>query len=337
MADAKISQLPAATLPLSGAEYIPAAQAGRTVGVTAAALATYISAFKQQVTVQYGGMLNPIMFGPLSSNTSYGVISFNNSLGSPLGLVGGGTGDASLYLYTPSSVGNIVFRPNSGLQGTYTFAPTSALFSGVSVYVTNGNVGIGTGAPDSPLTVNASGGAWAGTLTPGTNIHLIGPAAAAGIRITMDAFTSAANYAGRRAEGNAAAPTATGPGAVMSLFSAFGYLTADWAPAASGQIRFTSNEAGVFTNTAQGTYLSFHTTPVGSAGMAEHMRVWGSGGVFIGSTGITDPGANNLLVQGTVISSNITSLMNKVDELQARLSETVARLNALERATDGLV
>jgi hypothetical protein len=57
------------------------------------------------------------------------------------------------------------------------------------------------------------------------------------------------------------------------------------------------------------------------------LQAWEDGGVTIGSNAsATDPGANNLVVQGTVTASNVAALESRVATLEGRIAALEARL-----------
>jgi hypothetical protein len=103
--------------------------------------------------------------------------------------------------------------------------------------------------------------------------------------LLVDSYAINGGVALRRANGTAAAPTVVGQDQSLGTVGWIGYGTSAY----SG-IRAQINAAATqpWTNTAQGTYLAFSTTPAGAVAMAEVVRIDNAGNVGIGTT---TPGA----------------------------------------------
>jgi hypothetical protein len=109
----------------------------------------------------------------------------------------------------------------------------------------------------------------------------VGNADGTGARILADVYgVTNANFVVRRANGTAAAPSALLNGDVIGAVFASGYGASAYFDCKAG-INFYANEN--WTNTAQGTFLTFRTTPNGTAATAEAMRIDNSGNVGIGT------------------------------------------------------
>ena len=167
---------------------------------------------------------------------------------------------------------------------------------------TGGNVGIGTTVPVSKLTVSSNISTPQAPNTAGVMVHA---AAADGVtsRLLLDTYQAAAGNATtsvlnlRLARGTAAAPSAVQTNDMLGLFAGYGYAATGYSGAkASIQFKVAEN----WTDSAQGTYMSFYTTTAGTTSAGERVRIDPSGNVGIG----TDiPGAK-LEVVGAILASS---------------------------------
>jgi hypothetical protein len=130
---------------------------------------------------------------------------------------------------------------------------------------TNGNVGIGTTSPVGPLEVIGSG------------INAIVSTTFGG------GLGNTPGLIGRSARGTASSPSASLAGDYLSAFRGRGFGATAFM-LATGAISIRAAED--FSNTAQGTFMTFETTPIGftSAAAAERMRIDHNGNVGIGTT-----------------------------------------------------
>lgn len=110
-------------------------------------------------------------------------------------------------------------------------------------------------------------------------------AAADGVatRILLDAYGTNGSYDFRRANGTAAVPSALALGNTMMQIQGLGYGSTGYVTA-SARVRIRGISAEAWTDAAQGTHLTFHTTPVGSATLTEQMRITSEGLIGLGTT-----------------------------------------------------
>ena len=126
---------------------------------------------------------------------------------------------------------------------------------------TTGNVGIGTASPIAPMHL-------AGTSSP---------------MMVFDYYASNASsslFLGRKARGTIASPTAILSGDSITAVAGRGYGATAFATSSNGLIGMFAAEN--FTDTAQGSYITFETTPTGSTTRTERMRIDSAGQVGIG-------------------------------------------------------
>jgi hypothetical protein len=130
----------------------------------------------------------------------------------------------------------------------------------------DGNVGIGTTTPDGILSI--SGGTAQNQL------------------LTLNAFAGGTGpiITGRMALGTPTAPTAVTADYSLISIQGAGYDGADFT---NRRAAIHLNSAEDWTSVAQGTYMYFRVTPIGSTTIAEVMRITASGNVGIGTTAPT--------------------------------------------------
>lgn len=156
--------------------------------------------------------------------------------------------------------------------------------SGTAINKSNaGNVGIGgNSTPTSLLTVSGNA-----TALPAGQAGTLVQAAAAngtGARVGLDAFGTNLSPVidFRVARGTAASPTATQANDPLGAIAFWGYGASAYSSAPLSL--FYSAAAENWTNSAQGTYFVFQTTPIGSATKAERLRITDKGDVGIGTS-----------------------------------------------------
>ena len=148
--------------------------------------------------------------------------------------------------------------------------------------IVDGKLGVGTGttSPDSNVVVNANTAAPQTALT-GTTLHLSAEDLT-GQRLLIDSYGSWNTITFRRADNTAANPQNVASGVSLGAIAAFGYGSTGYSSSARANISF--NTAEQWNNNAQGTYLSFETTPIGSTTKSARMRIADNGNVGIGTT-----------------------------------------------------
>jgi hypothetical protein len=145
---------------------------------------------------------------------------------------------------------------------------------------TNSRLGVGTSTPPARLTVSLN----AAALQPPTSdtVALVSNADGTATRLMLDCYGASAVLTFRTAGGTAAAPTAVASGQALGFVTGQGRGATMYGAGARVGMNFYSAEA--WTDSAQGAYMSFYTTPAGSTTIAERMRIDPSGNVGIGTT-----------------------------------------------------
>jgi len=107
--------------------------------------------------------------------------------------------------------------------------------------------------------------------------------------LTIDSYATnpelGSSIVGRRAQGTATSPTATQANDAVFVIGARGYQTTTNAFSTSAGAAISMRAAENFTSTAQGMFLSFQTTPIGSTTTVERLRVTDSGDTSISTAG----------------------------------------------------
>ena len=164
-------------------------------------------------------------------------------------------------------------------------AGTSAFGSSANLFWdnTNSRLGIGTSAPTTKLTISANTTLPSAGAITGTGLWQV-PTDATVNAILLDSFGSggSSTIAGRRSAGTAASPTAIGANGTIVSISAYGYGATGYSSTSKAAINLMSNEA--WSDTAQGTRITFSTTGNGTTTTSEKMRIDDAGNVGIGTT-----------------------------------------------------
>jgi hypothetical protein len=207
---------------------------------------------------------------------------------------GGFTGYAVQNLgSTASSYSGTLFYDQNGALGQFqgfnnvtheyrinNIASTSGVFNGSINFMTGstsrffvatgGNIGIGTTSPVASLDVTNA-------LSTNPSTFIIGTS------YTNSAAGS--TFVGRKARGTAVAPSAVLNNDLLSFFGAAGY----------GATAFSGTRGGIlvraaenWTDTAQGTFMNFNTTSVGTITPVTKMSIDSSGNVGIGTFPFND-------------------------------------------------
>jgi hypothetical protein len=157
-------------------------------------------------------------------------------------------------------------------------------------------IGIGTTSPGSVLTVSANATALPAPLA--NNTFQMAAANGSGSELTIDSFGAIGNtISGRLAGGTNAAKTALPSGQIILNIRGLGYGATGYSSSARGRIALITSQA--WTDTAQGTLLTFAVTPNGTVTPTEAVRIDQSGNVGIG----TASPPTLLSVAGTVAGS----------------------------------
>ncbi len=223
---------------------------------------------------------------------------------------------ATSDLGTPTSGFAWVGINNSNFYNPQTFNVGGAgdvqfLGSGNDMFIANNNVtksmffltGGTSTTTNTRMTILAGGNIGIGTTTPDFSFNMVG-SSAGGTIIAVDSFNNIANDDSRiilrRARGTVAAPSAVQLNDDLGAVGARGYGATAFSTASRADINF--NAAENWTDTAQGTYIGFSTTAMGTAQTREVMRIMNGGLVGIG----TLSPASLLMVSATSSLSSIS-------------------------------
>ncbi|MEO8637952.1 MAG: tail fiber domain-containing protein [Candidatus Taylorbacteria bacterium] len=194
-----------------------------------------------------------------------GVYMQNTGAGGGFGHVGVGGTSGSLIMSFPStktlqfqSTDGSIFNPRMVIDGV------------------TGSVGIGTSAPQQQLTLSGT-----------SNVSML-------TEIFIN-DTISGGILGLKARGTSGTPAV--PQADDNLFSigAGGYNTVTMYN--YNKAFFGMKASQTWTSTANGTYMTFETTPAGSTTRGERMRITDAGNIGIGTT---NPSTNKLVVVGDI-------------------------------------
>lgn len=170
------------------------------------------------------------------------------------------------------------------IQGDTPELSDNNVFTGVQTFQGNAifqaNVGIGTTIPTSKLTINNNTAALP-SVPVGTVLH-IAQTENAICRAVIDSFSGASNLTFRAANGTAATPSALAANSPMGTLAWLGFGATGYTDTNRAAINGWAAQA--WTDAAQGTYLTFHNTPIGSTITAEIMRIDSTGNIGIGTT-----------------------------------------------------
>jgi hypothetical protein len=219
-------------------------------------------------------------------------------------------GTSSLGLLSATAIGSALAGqiPYYAANGT-TLTATSSIFIATST----GYVGIGNVVPQSTLDVTGEllvSNATSAVPILNQGIDLVENGTAGAITETdfgVNGTTNSPAFTGIAARGTLSLPAAVQADDVLSSINARGYTGTNFST--SSVAAFRINAADTWTNTDNGTYLSFLATANGTTTKSEVMRILGNGNVGIGTT---TPGsaltvAGNGYFSGSITATNATT------------------------------
>lgn len=137
------------------------------------------------------------------------------------------------------------------------------------------------------------------TTLPLAEVHVVKSGAAS--NVFVDAYGNYAGVVTRRADGTSGAPTAVQANELCGIFGMRAYGATGFSASIRASMSFLAAEN--WTDAAQGSYVTFATTPIGSVTRTEVMRITDVGNVGIGTA---SPGSK-LAVVGGAISQYLAS------------------------------
>jgi hypothetical protein len=226
--------------------------------------------------------------GPTGAAGAAGAVGAAGVTGAqgPTGLTGAtGAAGAAGPTGTQGATGAQGIAGVTGATGVTGASPW--LLSGSNTYYTAGNVGIGTTAPDSLLTVSGNVSTMPASTVSGTVMHL-GSADNSHTSVLIDVFGALKlpNISFRSAEGTAASPSAIKTGDALGALLFTGYGASSYLTSSSAKIAVTAAEN--WSDTTGASALTFSTRPSGSTGSAvERMVIDQNGNLGIGTSAPT--------------------------------------------------
>lgn len=240
----------------------------------------------------------------IASQTGTGtkfVVDTSPTLVTPVLGVATATSITAANHYGGSAAGSVL-----NLQSTSSGSPSGdsvTITAGGAVRATvlsGGNIGFGTETnPQYPFVVSQNTTTGLNTSGAVNGVTLFGAnSTAPGFNVVTYGANGTNSFF--RADSTAASPSNLGSGEIIGAF-----LFGGWGNGAAqgGRARILATTTEAWTSTTFGISLEFDTTAAGGS-RAQAMLI--KGGVIIGA-GTTDPGANNLIVGGTVTISGIAS------------------------------
>jgi len=203
---------------------------------------------------------------------------------------------------------------------------------------TSNYLGIGA-TPDAELTIAKQTTIY--TAVTGSAIHAIGLDANP-LRLTLDTHNNSSSSGtaifGRRSRGTAASPSAVQADDTILSLNGQGYGTSQYPVSSTALISLKANQT--FTNTANGTYISFTTTPDGSVTGAEVARFtatqlrMGVVGTMLGSIAFSGSTSGTITLQGAAAGgSSVLTLPVATDTLVGKATTDTLTNKELEAAT----
>lgn len=132
------------------------------------------------------------------------------------------------------------------------------------------------------MRIDSAGNVGVGTTVPLARVHISGTDAGFQLIDWYSASSGGAGYIGRAARGSQASPTQALSGDNLTYLAGRGYTSSSAFSGNQGLIIIRAAEN--FTASAQGTYITFQTTPTGSTTVADRMLITAAGNVGVGTT-----------------------------------------------------
>src|SRR5208283_5406101 len=121
-----------------------------------------------------------------------------------------------------------------------------------------------------------------GTTAPAATLHVVSTSTAAGFVDVYNNTLNAVTFATRAARGTPTSPAVVQAGDIIGGFTGRGWTGSGGFSGGRGALIIHANET--WSGTAQGTYMQFNTTALGTAYQAERMRLDNAGNLGIGTS-----------------------------------------------------
>lgn len=285
-------------------------QAIQKLNGNTAALVTGVSSFNTRtgaITLTSSDVTTALTYTPvpntttvagfaLSSNVTLAALTATNTTLTFSGSYDGSTSRTiGLNLSTANSwTGQQTFGTSAPIFSTMTAG--SVLFAGTSGLLSQDNANFFYDSTNHRLGL--------GTIVPGAIVEFASNTDGSIWSTTYSATaTAGGGQVGRKARGTLASPTQVLADDVLTALFGAGYTNSSAFSGNTGAIRIQASQN--YTSAAQGSYITFATTPNGSTTRAEVVRIDNAGAVSIGNTAGTD----KLTVTGNL---NLNTSGNKI-------------------------
>lgn len=192
----------------------------------------------------------------------------------------------------PACSGALTFTAGTGFgcgPGAVNLIPLNNTWTGINTFTRNTAIGAAV-PPDTLLTINQNTGPSVAPPYPETAMHVMGADGTSGTDVLFEGFGAGSGLYGRAALGTRTAPLPLTAG--KGLFSLW---TEGFSGGTSYQFSTAINAtaAETFSTGHAGGYLSLWTTPIGTYGGQEALRVQPSGGLAVGTASVAQPDPGN--------------------------------------------
>ena len=221
-----------------------------------------------------------------SSNIINTSVNTNSGIAYVLTNTNTSTAAAAAITLSNSTASTSLVMYGTGYTASGPFQPSSSVLScgganGLNLLAFNaaGTIGFftgGTASSNERMRILSTGEVGIGITTPSTLLH-VASNTTTGITIQSAAATPNPTLNLVSSRGTVSSPTATQSGDILGNFGAKGYGTSAFG-FNTGVIAMIANQT--FTNTANGTYIKFETTPDGSVTRAERWRIKDNGNLL---------------------------------------------------------
>jgi hypothetical protein len=304
------------------------ASSSAIAGVAVTGSGTYVKATSPTLITPALGVATATSVNGLTISSSTGTLSVTNgkTLAASNTLTFAGTDGSTLNVGTGGTLGTAAYTAADSylglsggtLTGNLAFGDTgegTTFHGGGSIMGASGAVSVTAGGANQNITMAPSGSgvvrltrnAASPAAFDNTVFHVVGANSTNAI-LLFDAFQANPTIIGRRAQGTAASPSATGAEQTLLFLGGIGYGETEYPTVNKALIILRTSEA--WTDSAQGAYIRFETTPNGSTTRAEAARLYRN--LLVGGTTDIDGGGGLKLFGSTAATSTTSGALQVV-------------------------